>query len=49
MGRSCGSHDREDEFIQDFGKKTLRKEIIGGHRCKFKEDIKTNLRETRWW
>jgi hypothetical protein len=45
MGRACGSHDREDEFIQGFGRKTLKKERVEGHRCK---NIKNNLREIGW-
>jgi hypothetical protein len=45
MGKACSTHWEEEKFIQDIDGKARRKETLGRPRCRWVNDIKTDLGE----
>jgi hypothetical protein len=48
MDGACGMYGGEERFIQGFGGKLKRKRRLGRCRCRWKDDIKVNLKEVGW-
>jgi hypothetical protein len=48
MGGQCSTHERNEKFIQNFGRKAQRTRSLGRPRRRWEDNIRMNLREIGW-
>jgi len=48
MGGACGTHERHEKCIQNFGRKAEGKRPFESPRHRRKDNVRLNLREVGW-
>jgi hypothetical protein len=45
MGGACSTHVRDEKCIQNYVRKPEGKRPLGSHMCRYKDNIRTDLKE----